>query len=273
MILKWFPHVKNHTRYLVVIIAFFVSCTSNKKKFSTTDEENCGFRGKEWVWTGSACVKIESGMISQEQCNAILGTVWDQSSYRCKIPKNHSECQGASSDLVWFRDKCIPRSEESFLGYCERKETIPAEELATLNVMLKSYSDNNDINCESSWNNLKRTDAIYIVNDDIQSIFPLTFFNEVKSLELTGNKISNLEFIDKFPVLESLSLGNNQIESVQAIKNLKNLRKLILNNNKLSDISPLKNLLNLELLDLSGNPDIKDYSPIEGREFSDGLYK
>jgi Leucine-rich repeat (LRR) protein len=53
-------------------------------------------------------------------------------------------------------------------------------------------------------------------------------------------------------LLQELNLSYNRIEEIEALANLRNLRTLNLSNNGIKDISYLLNLPNLEFVDLAG---------------------
>ena len=81
----------------------------------------------------------------------------------------------------------------------------------------------------------------------------------IKLLDLSGNKISNINFLDKksFPSLEILNLNNNEINSIDILKNVSFpiLKEIYLIKNNLSNIDILKelNITKLKILWLSNN--------------------
>jgi Leucine-rich repeat (LRR) protein len=54
-------------------------------------------------------------------------------------------------------------------------------------------------------------------------------------------------------MIEMLNLSDNRISDIDALEYLTNLRELNLSNNRIQDISPLFSLENLEFVDLTGN--------------------
>lgn len=74
-------------------------------------------------------------------------------------------------------------------------------------------------------------------------------------LNLSNCEISDLKSLEleKFENLESLNLANNQISDISSLSKLTTLRKLILNSNQIKDLSPISNLTNLNSLYLENN--------------------
>ena len=67
--------------------------------------------------------------------------------------------------------------------------------------------------------------------------------NELTSLDLNNNKISDISNLDNFINLTTLTLNNNKVSNISALSNLKKLTTLTLNDNNISDISQLENLI------------------------------
>ena len=79
----------------------------------------------------------------------------------------------------------------------------------------------------------------------------------IKTLNLWGNKISDISILSEFPSLEIISLSTNQIKDITVFKKLKNIHELYLKDNQISDLNQienLKNCKNLEKLVLKDNP-------------------
>ncbi|MCD0469170.1 leucine-rich repeat domain-containing protein [Flavobacterium sp. JAS] len=95
--------------------------------------------------------------------------------------------------------------------------------------------------------------GLNLIGNRIIDIYFLEDFTSLKSLNLANNKISDISIIQNLKLLERLDLDHNDISNISAIKNLTNLTSLVIWKNKISDISILKNLKNLLFLDLSYN--------------------
>ncbi len=118
----------------------------------------------------------------------------------------------------------------------------------------------------------------------ISDILPLEKLTKLRSLWLTGNKITNIRPLTSLP-LEKLGLGGNPIADFAPLAELRSLTRLDfwgsglgdrdlhfitgltqlthlnLRNNQVSDITLVTKLVNLEVLQLKGNP-ISDTSPL-----------
>lgn len=80
--------------------------------------------------------------------------------------------------------------------------------------------------------------------------------------ELFGNTLMELtEYLGRFDNLVTLCLPNNQISDITSLRTLKELRILYLDSNMIVDISPLQDLTNLSTLFLSYNQ-VQDISPL-----------
>ena len=74
--------------------------------------------------------------------------------------------------------------------------------------------------------------------------------NDIKTLVLNNNELTDISGIKIFKNLEKLNLAYNKINNISDIENLINLKVLYLNSNPLNDISVIKNLNNLKYLNI-----------------------
>ncbi len=79
----------------------------------------------------------------------------------------------------------------------------------------------------------------------------------IRSLNLSGNRLDKITYLSGLERLESLYLAENNIRSIDSLKGLKSLRELDVSFNEISDISVLKKLGNLRYVNILGNP-VKD---------------
>lgn len=88
----------------------------------------------------------------------------------------------------------------------------------------------------------------------------ITMFNNLKVsyLDISGNKISNIDGFVPGSVLQGLTLNNNVIEQIDGFVPNEKLNRLSLDNNNIKDVSNF-NSMNIKSLYLSGNKDIKGY--------------
>ena len=104
--------------------------------------------------------------------------------------------------------------------------------------------------------------ALSAVNCSIENLQGIQYFENVLSLSLSENQISDISALSSLNNLAGLNLSYNNISDISALSNLTNLSSLDLSGNQISDISALSNLTNLTHLDLSVNQ-ISDISPLE----------
>ncbi len=90
---------------------------------------------------------------------------------------------------------------------------------------------------------------------------PTMVARTVKTLDVSGNEVTDLTGIEQFPTLVSLDASSNDITDLEPLRTLSALRSLNLSNNLISDISGLAGCIGLETLDVSGN-DITDLGPL-----------
>ena len=95
-----------------------------------------------------------------------------------------------------------------------------------------------------------------INNIDLNLLSKLRF-NQLKSLNLSSNKISDIEPIKYFTNIENLNLSSNYIKDIKPIKYLNKLKLLDLTNNKINNILKLREIVpnnkELKRIDLEVN--------------------
>lgn len=91
--------------------------------------------------------------------------------------------------------------------------------------------------------------------------YGIRYLTNLKTLNLSNNGITDLNFLNNFSSLLELNLSNNEITSIDPIVDNQNLKKLDLKNNKISNITKLQYLHQIEYLDLSNNK-IENISPL-----------
>jgi len=94
----------------------------------------------------------------------------------------------------------------------------------------------------------------------------ISSFTELTYLSLSETDFNDLSLISGLTKLEELYIGkflerNDFAESLEPLSKLTSLRKLQVSNAGLKDISAISAMVNIESLTLEGNP-IEDYSPI-----------
>lgn len=115
---------------------------------------------------------------------------------------------------------------------------------------LREYGD---IDIEFPSYYLEDIDEFELSSSDINDLDGIQFCVHAKSIDLSNNRITDLEPIVGIKNLEELNLSDNQIGYIDGLSNLINLKSIILSNNLFEDITPLFELEELEYVDLSGN--------------------
>ena len=110
--------------------------------------------------------------------------------------------------------------------------------------------------------NLIRLQSLYLFDNEISDITPLENLKQLQSLQLPNNEISDITPLKNLTQLQGLGLSGNEISDLQPLENLTNLQKLYLRDNQITDVTPLAQLVNLQTLFLSGNPSLRDISPL-----------
>ena len=98
-------------------------------------------------------------------------------------------------------------------------------------------------------------------NSQISSLSGIEHFINLKSLDISWNKIKDIKKLAALSKLEYLRAFGNQISSITPLAGLTKLTNLNIGGNKVTKIDALKGLANLSGLWLDGNK-IKDFSPL-----------
>ncbi|HSI66289.1 MAG TPA: CotH kinase family protein [Planococcus sp. (in: firmicutes)] len=135
-----------------------------------------------------------------------------------------------------------------------------AEEISTLNnLRIVNLSFNQISELDFSSTGLKELD---IEGNKVADLSFLEDMSQLEKLTIRDNKIEELNPLKSVSALTHLNARGNRIQSIEAIGELHNLRDLNLRNNQVVDISPLQSLTSLnERLYLSGNG-IKDFTAL-----------
>ncbi len=110
---------------------------------------------------------------------------------------------------------------------------------------------------------LEGLNALNLGGNGISDISFLEGLNNLKSLELGSNKIRDFSLLERFKKLEYLDLNYTGLSNVYFLDNLLELRVLNLSENKIVDYQPLRSLKHLHTLYLNRNK-ISDASFLEG---------
>ena len=90
-------------------------------------------------------------------------------------------------------------------------------------------------------------------DDAVEDLTLLAGLHELRRLDLSGNRVTNLTPLLGLPNLEVLLLNDNAVEDLTPLAGLHELRRLDLSGNRVEDLTPLLGLPNLEVLLLNDN--------------------
>jgi|CZCB01.1.fsa_nt_gi Leucine-rich repeat (LRR) protein len=108
---------------------------------------------------------------------------------------------------------------------------------------------------------LEKIESIDARNSGISSLDGLQYCKNLKKLYITDNKITDLEPLSGLVHLTALLAARNEIKNIDTLSNLTDLQFLDLSVNKINIIKPLESLANLETLGIGNNP-IVDITPV-----------
>ena len=95
--------------------------------------------------------------------------------------------------------------------------------------------------------------TLYLINNNISDVSPLTGMTKLKTLYLINNNISDISSLAGMTQLDTLALEDNNISDVSSLAGTTQLEILGLSGNSISDVSPLV-ALNLTQLGILRNP-------------------
>ena len=130
------------------------------------------------------------------------------------------------------------KTPKTFKEWCQQKASLPQETKRTVEALLNVAETRN---CSQANQTLTKLTSLYLRENQISDIKPLSNLTNLTSLDLWENKISD----------------------IKPLSNLTNLTSLSLSGNKISDIKPLSNLTNLAYLYLAKNPLIVKQCPLK----------
>jgi len=125
----------------------------------------------------------------------------------------------------------------------------------------RCYSGERQIKVISGLEKFNNLNTLILVGNQISNIEPLKGLTNLTRLDASDNIINNIEALKGLTNMTMLDLSNNQISNIEPLKGLTNLTGLMLSVNKITNIDALKGLTKLNNLYLSDNR-ITDYSPV-----------
>ena len=102
---------------------------------------------------------------------------------------------------------------------------------------------------------LEKVPSLYLSGNQLTEVpNGLEKFTQLKGLNLSGNRLTDVTSLEKLTQLESLLLGNNKLTEVSnGLEKLTQLKELYLSGNQLTDVKGLEKLTQLKELYLDGN--------------------
>lgn len=138
----------------------------------------------------------------------------------------------------------------------------PLAPLTQLDVLYLKQDGLKDIGPLSGLVNLTQLDVSG--NYEISDLSAVSNMSKLKNLNISINAVSDLEPVKGLSSLERLNAGKNQISNLPDLSALTSLKALDLSDNPLTDVTRLSDLKNLEELNLSGNTGVTDIRPLTG---------
>jgi len=123
------------------------------------------------------------------------------------------------------------------------------------------YLPDNDVEDLRPLSELSALRRLNLSGNEISDLAPLAGLTGLEHLDLDGNELSDLAPLSGLTALRSLELENVGVTALDALAGLVNLETLFLAENEISDVSPLNGLEALQILDLSANK-IADAGPL-----------
>lgn len=137
-----------------------------------------------------------------------------------------------------------------FVDWCIQYNQLSSSEQHTVNALLEVSGTDN---CQDSSHYLLSLTTLDLSDRQIESLAPLSGFDQLQSLYLGQNQITDLSPLESLQQLTRLYLANNRIADVGSISQLDNLTTLSLDNNEIQDLTPLAYLRSLTILYANGN--------------------
>ncbi|MCL2754302.1 MAG: leucine-rich repeat domain-containing protein [Oscillospiraceae bacterium] len=115
------------------------------------------------------------------------------------------------------------------------------------------YLNNNLISDITPLSSLTNLEQLWLNDNKIADVSALANMSKLTGLWLDDNRIEDFTPVGGLTALTSLSLNGNRVSDIAFVEPLANLKGLSLTNNMISDLTPLANHPNLEMLLLSEN--------------------
>lgn len=116
--------------------------------------------------------------------------------------------------------------------------------------------------------NLER---LYLTNNRISNLTPLTPLNNLTEVALNDNEIADLTPFQDMTQLAHIDLSDNFITDLSPLSKLTSLSSLALWDNYFQDVTPLTGMKDMQFLSLAHNP-VRDITPLSGMTDLDSIF-
>ncbi|OBQ31578.1 MAG: hypothetical protein AN485_23680, partial [Anabaena sp. MDT14b] len=123
------------------------------------------------------------------------------------------------------------KTPKTFKEWCQQKASLPQETKRTVEALLNVAETRN---CSQANQTLTKLTSLYLGENQISDIKPLSNLTNLTSLDLSENKISDIKPLSNLTNLTALDLSGNQISDIKPLSNLTKLTNLYLGENKIS---------------------------------------
>lgn len=159
------------------------------------------------------------------------------------------------------------KTEEEFnyvldrIAYNRKKNNINYRSDVMINTLnLEKYSDETKQKLNKFLVDLGEIDELSAIGLSLKDISFLQN-TDIRGLDLTNNKITDIEVLSTVKNLHYLTLDNNKISDLSPLDNNNELYSLSLVDNNITDLTPLSNKTSLERLQLDYN-NLSDLTPL-----------
>ncbi len=126
------------------------------------------------------------------------------------------------------------------------------------------YDDEGQNTIKMKQENIDKVKSLFVTGDKVTDIGGIENFTNLEHLQLNGNPVSDISKISNLKKLTDLKLKDTNVKDISVLNELTGLKTLALENVKtIESFEPLKALINLENLNLT-NTNIRDLSFISG---------
>lgn len=139
----------------------------------------------------------------------------------------------AEGDPVEFRDQALAAAIAMAIGV--EPSELTSRMLQSMTAL--DLSDNPDIRRLDDLSMMPNLESLTIKNCGLKSILPIVGLTELKELNLSGNKISDISALLEMTWLEKLDVSNNPIDKVPNLSGMEDLVALNLDDTGVADLS------------------------------------